>query len=1687
MIQQLEIGVIFSIFNSCSPKQTVVILRQIRKYFLPLLFLLTGSLSGLFAQEVSGIPSYTEPQKFVSGEDVFGVRNFIENKGQFDSKLPGGETVLFLYDYNGEKIYFTPKGLIYEFHESHPLKEWEMEALEKGKTLKEAPYYFVHMTWAGGNPASVEPGEKQQHYFTYGTAEYNSACYKKILYKEVYRGIDVEYLVPQNKQFGIKYNLILHPGADVSQISIQYSGDVKAMKKNSEGDIIIKTAAQNIVEHAPSTFFQNGAPVTSEFVTGQSNTFQFALGVPIPPDSTLIIDPWVSSTNSLTSSSSAYDVDYDFGGNTFVYGGTNPFKVAMYNSTGALAWTFGGTMSTPSWGSGIYPSNLGVDKFNGKCYTGQGWETAGTQIIRLDINGNYDNFISTANSSFQEIWEFGFHCSNADIFVFGGTTNQNLSAATMSSVSPLLNCSTFQPNISSSNQDIASYAIDDQGKIFIVYATGITQSGLNNKICLINSTFNGNVWTVATGYSTMFEFANKSAYQPPAGSSGGFNCLAVNGNYLYYYDGYNLAAYDKLTGSQVASTTVWGAITKRQGGIAVDDCDVLYLGGNGSILTYSFSGTWFSTLTPISLGVSTATQNVHDIKFDRNTKTLYVCGTGFVGTYVASESLNCPIGLGICLFNQAGLGASTTSISCATLGSATVQLNGGIGPYTYTWVPSGHTGPVISGLIPGTYTVIVYDQGSNHIYTTSTTFLPSVPLTGTVLNTNLPCNGINNGTVAIQNLSGGSGSQSYLWTSASGTQTTAIATGLAPGTHTVKVTDNLTKCQYVQIFSIGSPPALTLNVHVNTPSVCAGKFITLTPLIAGGTPPSYSYSWAPTPASPVNITTQQAGGNYIYTLTAYDSQSCAITRTVALTFFNTPTLSVNAPSVCPGIAATLTVSGANTYTWNNTLTTNTFVASPAVTTIYTVSGSNALCSSSRTVPVFVYPTPVPTLSSNSPVCNGKTLNLKASGALSVLWQGPQNFTSSLLQPAITSASVSNSGVYTATLSSVNSCTASSSITVQINPTPAIALIGDTVCVNTLLALKGFAPPGCSFAWSGPNNFTSAVQNPVINPVTLAATGLYTLTITDVNSCQNTAQVHSRIVDLPVVSFTSNEPLCAGKTLSLNASATTGAINYLWTGPNGFTSSQISPVITNVSPAGGGVFNLMAINGPCSVSVAKQLLIYPLPQLVLPATVDVCETKTINLNPSTSSNIVSTVWKGPAGFSSGAANLKFYPASQAHAGNYYLTITDNHSCVTSSAVTVGVMQNPVIRTTNVTVCFNEPAMLKASGASTYQWYGPGVFATAGDSIQLMHASNKNAETYTVTGTAVNSCSSVATVTLKTIPLPVAGFLVLPSSSLCLNSEVTFRGSRAASYEWHGPEKLIFSGQEISFRLNYQGYAGTYTLFVTDASGCKSSTQQDIVIYNLPTGKFSGSLMDECVPFCSDFTFAPSSASVTSSWNVNGKNYSGTSFNHCFKSEGSIPVRGALYDAQTGCRSAVEYVVEARRKPVASFTFAPLHPVENEDVVIFTADTQDPDINKFRWFFDSNTEFNSRSEVATHLFETEGNYPVALVVQNKWNCSDTLVQAIKIDPDFLVFVPNIFTPNTDNLNEQFKPVLRAVKIYQLRIFDRWGEMIYATSDPASGWDGTYKGAECKSDVYVWKIELTSINGEAKSLKGHVTLYR
>ena len=373
----------------------------------------------------------TDSKNFTSKKDVFGIRNFIENKGQFDNDLNGNYKIEALLDNGAEKIYFTNKGLVYELTKRFPVTEEQLEAKEKGKQpkLKEPKIYHINMNWLNANSnISIEKSELQNHYFTYGEAKYNSYAYKKLTYKNVYPNIDIEYTIPENKDYGIKYNVIVRPGANVNDIKIAYTGDVNKIKQTSDGNILIKTPLDDITEHVPNTFYEDKTGVESTFSLNDG-IIGFNLPKGYNQNKTLIIDPFVSAVTSLSSNNMAFDVDYDYSGNVYVYGGVVTYKIAKYSPTGILQWTFSGVVTTPAWSSGAggdFASNFVVNKASGKCYTGQGWNGGGinnNQVIRLDAAGNYDSFITaTGIPIFEEVWDMGFICATNEVFTLGGST-----------------------------------------------------------------------------------------------------------------------------------------------------------------------------------------------------------------------------------------------------------------------------------------------------------------------------------------------------------------------------------------------------------------------------------------------------------------------------------------------------------------------------------------------------------------------------------------------------------------------------------------------------------------------------------------------------------------------------------------------------------------------------------------------------------------------------------------------------------------------------------------------------------------------------------------------------------------------------------------------------------------------------------------------------------------------------------------------------------------------------------------------------------------------------------------------------------------------------------------------------------------------------------------------------------------
>ena len=123
-----------------------------------------------------------------------------------------------------------------------------------------------------------------------------------------------------------------------------------------------------------------------------------------------------------------------------------------------------------------------------------------------------------------------------------------------------------------------------------------------------------------------------------------------------------------------------------------------------------------------------------------------------------------------------------------------------------------------------------------------------------------------------------------------------------------------------------------------------------------------------------------------------------------------------------------------------------------------------------------------------------------------------------------------------------------------------------------------------------------------------------------------------------------------------------------------------------------------------------------------------------------------------------------------------------------------------------------------------------------------------------------------------------------------------------------------------------------------------------------------------------------------------------------------------------------------------------------------------------------------------FIESGGYTIYQVVENEFGCRDSSVFLIKVLPISTVFIPNTFTPDGNKFNNTFRPVVYDVLNYELKIYNRWGELLFETTDTKASWDGTYKGQMCQDGIYTYTLKYSDIQTEELITKtGHVNLLR
>ncbi|MDW8158810.1 MAG: GEVED domain-containing protein, partial [Bacteroidia bacterium] len=588
-----------------------------------------------------------------------------------------------------------------------------------------------------------------------------------------------------------------------------------------------------------------------------------------------------------------------------------------------------------------------------------------------------------------------------------------------------------------------------------------------------------------------------------------------------------------------------------------------------------------------------------------------------------------------------------------------------------------------------------------------------------------------------------------------------------------------------------------------------------------------------------NATTAMAG---IYTVTAVSNGCTSAPATVNVNIQSippTPFIRHNSP-ICEGSNLQLWVESAPgiTYEWSGPQGFNAIGAVvnrvPALVqhsgTYRVIANNNGCRSTAATVNITINALPqAPILSSNAPICTNQLLQLTAIAPIGsvVHWQGPNGFTA---QGSIASrwvSSTSESGNYSAFAISGSCTSARANLVVDVISAEEAPQIGanSPLCEGQTLSLSTQAIAGAIYHWRGPSGFSSTLQNPQIFNITTTHAGTYQLHLQIGNCFTPSALVNVTIRPTPAPTVAlANAPLCEGQVLRLTATDVPRA-SYIWSGPGGFMSTSQYPIIPNVTTANAGVYNVYAVQGPCTSAasiVGVQIFRTPAAPTLLNNS-PICSGQTLHLTAGIQPNVFYH-WRGPNGFFASIPNPYIENVTTDASGIYSLQVSMG-SCTSEVRTTVvEVISTPPTPeiSSNSPICegSNLQLLAKPMPGLRYAWQGPAGFYSLEPTPFITNASSIYAGEYSLVVSAGNCSSALATTQVTILPKP-RSISITHNAPLCAGQTLNLTAPELpnALYYWSGPGGFQ-SGLRVVQISNIQvEQSGIYSLYV-QVGNCRS---------------------------------------------------------------------------------------------------------------------------------------------------------------------------------------------------------------------------------------------------------------------------
>ncbi|MBL7910281.1 MAG: gliding motility-associated C-terminal domain-containing protein [Bacteroidia bacterium] len=998
-----------------------------------------------------------------------------------------------------------------------------------------------------------------------------------------------------------------------------------------------------------------------------------------------------------------------------------------------------------------------------------------------------------------------------------------------------------------------------------------------------------------------------------------------------------------------------------------------------------------------------------------------------------TQTINVPTGSTSLTINAT---ASSTQICFPSAAPVSFTATGAT---NYTWTPVGATLPGTGSVVAAnpTVTTTYTISGTSGACTGSTSITISVTPTPTMVAIGSPtvCSGSPT-TLSV------TGATNYTWMPGSLTGPTVTVSPTVTTNYTITGANGV--CTSTTSILLTVVPIPTITASASPTIICQGSTSTLT---ANG---AITYTWQPGNLSGNTVTVSPLATT-IYTVSGKNILGCSSSTTIQLVV-NNPTISVSPLSntICTGSSATISASGASSYTWNpGAFTTSSVVVSPTTSTTYTLISINGACTSTSTIPISVAPLPTITAVSNATViCAGGSATLTASGASTYTWNPVALFGSTIsVSPTMTT-------VYVVAGTSSLGCINAGTISVAVNPTPTVFVTGSptNICSGSPSLLNASGAVTYTWAPIGSNGSTLVV--------TPSVSTTYTVTGTNSLGCVSSQTVSVLVSPTPTITVSASPTtICNGSSATLT---TNGATTYTWM-PGALTGTSIV-----VSPTATTVYTVNGASGICNSTKTFTLVVLPRPTISITA-----------IPPVTCSG------NSGALLAFGASSYTWSPGSSV--GNtlaitpsvtttYTVTGTNTVGCANTATTTVTVNPSPTITviTSSNTICSGNSVTLTSSGALNYICL-PG--AQTGSAIVVSPIVNT---TYTISGINGSGCTDTETISITIAPGPT---IIATSSNtlLCDGGTFSLSASGATNYTWM-PVNL--TGSIVSTTAST--LINTYTV-VGEIGGCTNTATVSVAVISCNNSMFgmtkaAGKPVLVYNSFYNvTFTITAVNASTINLTNVSMDENLSVAFptptNFSVVSQPVITSQNSslsinpLFDgvSQISLTSPSTSTLLANKRDTIVFTVridpkGYFGPFKNSVIgfaeFINNVIVSDSSNNGFVWDPDSDGDPTN-------------------------NDSATVINFNPID----LFIPDGFTPDGDGKNDVFFIKGLNGRPVKLTVFNRWGNKIYENGEYDNVWNAypnvsnTLGNNKVPQGTYYYIIEF--IDGDKETRTGFVVI--